>query len=40
MANFLALDSPASGALTQELMGWQPTQPGLIEDLDQGHYFG
>jgi len=20
-------------------MGWQPAQPGLIEDLDQGHYF-
>ena len=39
LAGFLALDSPASGALTQELMGWQPTQPGLIEDLDQGHYF-
>jgi hypothetical protein len=21
------------------LLGWQPTQPGLIEDIDQGHYF-
>jgi nucleoside-diphosphate-sugar epimerase len=35
----LALDSPASNALTRELVGWQPTHPGLIEDLDQGHYF-
>jgi nucleoside-diphosphate-sugar epimerase len=36
---FLALDSPASSALTRELLGWEPTQPGLIADLDQGHYF-
>jgi len=39
MAGFLAADSPASSALTQELLGWKPTHPGLIEDLDQGHYF-
>lgn len=39
MAGFLGVDSPASSALTRELLGWQPTQPGLIEDLDQGHYF-
>ncbi len=39
LADFLALDSPASSALTRELIGWQPTQPGLIDDLDQGHYF-
>jgi nucleoside-diphosphate-sugar epimerase len=36
---FLAADSPASSALTRELTGWEPAQPGLIEDLDQGHYF-
>jgi len=39
LAPFLAADSPASSALTREMMRWQPTQPGLIEDLDQGHYF-
>jgi nucleoside-diphosphate-sugar epimerase len=39
LAGFLALDSPASSAQTRELLGWQPTQPGLIPDLDQGHYF-
>jgi nucleoside-diphosphate-sugar epimerase len=39
LAGFLALDSPASSALTRELVGWQPTQPGLIDDLDLGHYF-
>jgi nucleoside-diphosphate-sugar epimerase len=39
LAGFLAADSPASSALTRELLGWQPTQPGLLADLDQGHYF-
>jgi len=39
LAGFLAADSPASSALTRELMGWQPTHPGLIDDLDKGHYF-
>jgi nucleoside-diphosphate-sugar epimerase len=35
----LGLDSPASSALTRERMGWRPEQPGLIPDLEQGHYF-
>jgi len=39
LAAFLAADSPASSALTRDLLGWQPTHPGLIDDLDQGHYF-
>lgn len=39
MAGSLALDSPASSAGTRELLGWQPTHPGLLQDLDQGHYF-
>jgi nucleoside-diphosphate-sugar epimerase len=39
MGGFLAIDSPVSSALTRELLGWQPTQLGLIDDLDQGHYF-
>ena len=33
------LDSPASSALTRERYAWQPQQPGLIDDLNQGHYF-
>jgi nucleoside-diphosphate-sugar epimerase len=36
---FFAIDCPASSALTQELLGWHPVQPGLIADLEQGHYF-
>ena len=39
LAGFIGLDSPASSALTRELMGWHPVHPGLIEDLDKGHYF-
>jgi nucleoside-diphosphate-sugar epimerase len=39
LGGFLGLDAPASSTLTRELLGWEPTQPGLIEDLDQGHYF-
>ena len=34
-----AQDLPASSARTQKLLGWHPVQPGLIEDLDAGHYF-
>lgn len=36
---FFALDIAASSTLTRELLGWTPTHPGLIEDLDAGHYF-
>jgi nucleoside-diphosphate-sugar epimerase len=39
LGGFIGADSPASSALTRELLGWRPTQPGLIEDLDKGHYF-
>ncbi len=39
LAGFLGVDSPASSTLTRELLGWQPTQPGLIDDLEKGHYF-
>lgn len=38
-AIFAGLDLPASSERTRELLGWQPTQPGLIEDLEAGHYF-
>ena len=38
-ALFAATDAPASGQRTQELLGWQPKQPGLISDLDRPGYF-
>jgi nucleoside-diphosphate-sugar epimerase len=40
LGQILAVDQPASAALTRELLGWRPVQPGLIEDLEKGHYFG
>jgi nucleoside-diphosphate-sugar epimerase len=39
LGTYLAIDSPASSALTRERMGWRPVQPGLIDDLGMGHYF-
>ena len=32
------MDVQASSARTRELLGWEPTEPGLLEDLEQGHY--
>jgi nucleoside-diphosphate-sugar epimerase len=37
---FFAHDAPASSARTRKQLGWRPTQPGLLADLDRGHYFG
>jgi nucleoside-diphosphate-sugar epimerase len=39
LAAFAALDNPTSNALTQKVLDWHPEHPGLIEDLDEGHYF-
>uniref|UniRef100_UPI0035E4613C 3-beta hydroxysteroid dehydrogenase n=1 Tax=Amycolatopsis pithecellobii TaxID=664692 RepID=UPI0035E4613C len=36
---FLGIDGPATSAITRELTGWVPREPGLLEDLDQWHYF-
>lgn len=35
----LAMDGPATSTRTRERLGWQPSQPGLLEDLEQGRYF-
>jgi nucleoside-diphosphate-sugar epimerase len=34
LAMFMGFDLSASSALTQERLGWRPTGPGLISDLD------
>jgi nucleoside-diphosphate-sugar epimerase len=39
LVHILSTDMPASSTITQELLGWKPTYPGLIEDIEQGHYF-
>jgi nucleoside-diphosphate-sugar epimerase len=36
---FVQLDNPTSTELTRQRAGWQPTHPGLIADLEEGHYF-
>ncbi|PCE24143.1 NAD-dependent dehydratase [Paraburkholderia acidicola] len=38
MAIFVGLDMPASSALTQARLGWKPTGPTLIADLDEARY--
>jgi hypothetical protein len=35
---FAGLDMPASSVLTQERLGWDPTGPGLISDLEEMRY--
>lgn len=30
---------PATSKLTRERLGWQPTGPSLLQDLEAGHYF-
>ena len=39
LANLVTLDLPASNAITRQILRWEPTQPGLLKDLDNGHYF-
>jgi nucleoside-diphosphate-sugar epimerase len=38
-ARFAAVDVPTSSAKTRALLGWEPKEKGLIEDLDQPCYF-
>lgn len=38
LAPFAAMDLLASSAWTRDVLGWQPTGPGLIEDLERMDY--
>jgi nucleoside-diphosphate-sugar epimerase len=38
-AHFAAIDVPASSQQTQQSLGWRPSEPGLITDLDRPAYF-
>lgn len=39
LAGFAGLDNPTSNIKTREVLGWEPTHPGWIEDVETGHYF-
>ena len=36
---FVSLDNPTSSQITRDTLGWTPTRPGLISDLDKEHNF-
>ncbi|WP_284945655.1 SDR family oxidoreductase [Acidisoma cladoniae] len=38
LAMFIGMDFPASSAWTREVLGWHPTGPGLITDLENMKY--
>ncbi|OBH39855.1 SDR family oxidoreductase [Mycobacterium mantenii] len=35
----VTMDLPASNLITRQTLGWEPAQPGLFADLDNGNYF-
>jgi nucleoside-diphosphate-sugar epimerase len=37
--NLVTLDLPATNLMTRQTLGWEPTEPKLLTDLDNGHYF-
>jgi len=39
LGGLVAVDNPTSSTRTRRLLDWRPTHPGLVEDLEQGHYF-
>jgi nucleoside-diphosphate-sugar epimerase len=40
IGTYFAMDLSAASAATRELLGWTPTGPALIEDIDSGAYSG
>jgi nucleoside-diphosphate-sugar epimerase len=36
---FVTMDITMPTAPAWDLLGWEPIHPGLIADLDEGHYF-
>lgn len=39
LAQLVPVDMPASSARTRQFLDWRPEHPGLLADLDEGHYF-
>jgi hypothetical protein len=36
---FAELDAPASAEKTREQLGWHPSQPTLLDDINKAGYF-
>jgi nucleoside-diphosphate-sugar epimerase len=39
LGGFVGVDNPTTSEATRKVLGWEPAHPGLIEDLEHGHYF-
>ena len=39
LAAFADLDNPTSNDKTRDALGWEPTHPGWVQDVQTGHYF-
>jgi nucleoside-diphosphate-sugar epimerase len=39
LAAFAGFDNPTSNDKTREVLRWEPTHPGWVEDVETGHYF-
>jgi nucleoside-diphosphate-sugar epimerase len=37
--NLVTMNLPATSIITRQTLGWEPTEPKLLADLDNGHYF-
>ncbi len=39
LAAFAGLDNPVSNDKTRRVLGWEPTHPGWVEDVENSQYF-
>ena len=39
LASLVTKNYPAANVITRQTLGWEPAQPRLLADLDNGHYF-
>jgi nucleoside-diphosphate-sugar epimerase len=40
LATLVGIDAPASSQATRVLLSWEPSHPGLLDDLQHGDFFG